>query len=373
MKILMINTLYSPNAVGGAEVSVQLLAEELVRRGNEVRVLTLSETKEKKIKKINGVDVIYLPLINIYWPFGCAKNKMLKLIWHFIDLYNPFMAMKVGKEIDIFKPDVVHTNNISGFSVSVWKKIKSKKVKLVHTTRDYYLFHPNSTMYGSSGNMSASSRTVRLWSFVKRRMSQYVDTYIGISEYITKFHLDDEFFENAESGYIYNAVDKINVISNQSKNLSVGFIGRLTNDKGFDVFCAIAEKHIKDKTIDFFAAGRFNHGEIELKNKANGSAISLLGFVPIKEFLEKVDIVILPVKWREPFGRVVAECAMAGKVVITNFVGGITEISKQLDNIYRLEDIDSILLARPKSVKINDAENPFKNEKIAEQYLRYYQ
>lgn len=126
MNILMINTLYTPNAIGGAEVSVQLLAEELVRNGNKVRVVTLHESAKREEKEINGVEVVYLPLKNIYWPFGKTKNKLSKLIWHIIDMYNPFMYHQVGKEVEIFQPQVVHTNNISGFSVSIWKAIKKE-------------------------------------------------------------------------------------------------------------------------------------------------------------------------------------------------------------------------------------------------------
>jgi glycosyltransferase involved in cell wall biosynthesis len=36
---------------------------------------------------------------------------------------------------------------------------------------------------------------------------------------------------------------------------------------------------------------------------------------------------LLPIKWNEPFGRVVVESALAYKPVYTNYVGGITEIS----------------------------------------------
>jgi len=39
VKIAIINTLYYPNVVGGAERSVQFLAEGLVKKGHEVVVI----------------------------------------------------------------------------------------------------------------------------------------------------------------------------------------------------------------------------------------------------------------------------------------------------------------------------------------------
>lgn len=343
-----------------------------MKNGHKVRVLTLSNEKKRKKELLNGVDVVYLPLANIYWPFQKKRGRISRLLWHFLDLYNPVMARKVGKEIDDFNPDVVHTNNISGFSVAVWKKIKNKKVKLVHTSRDYYLFHPNSTMFNKNGNMDTSLASVRFWSFIKRRMSRHVDTYIGISDYILKFHRDDGFFIRSEVDCIYNAVDAIEVKKITSRNLRVGFIGRLTEDKGFDIFCNIAEKYKDDTTIKFSAAGRFNADEKELRVRAHKSEISLLGFISISEFLQNVDIVILPVKWREPFGRVVAESALAGKVVITNFVGGITEISELLGNIYQLKDVDMILTSRKVGMPGVDINNPFEKKQVYKRYQRYY-
>lgn len=59
MKITIINTLYYPYRLGGAEVSVQVLAESLVKRNVEVTVLTLHEGKNLKIDSVNGIKIYY--------------------------------------------------------------------------------------------------------------------------------------------------------------------------------------------------------------------------------------------------------------------------------------------------------------------------
>ena len=55
MKIMIFNALYYPYRVGGAEISVQLLAEELVRQGNKVCVVTLGESqlREKDLSMVS--------------------------------------------------------------------------------------------------------------------------------------------------------------------------------------------------------------------------------------------------------------------------------------------------------------------------------
>jgi glycogen synthase len=50
-----------------------------------------------------------------------------------------------------------------------------------------------------------------------------------------------------------------------------------------------------------------------------------LGFIKVEDFMASIDVVVLPNKWNEPFGRAVAESANAGKVVYTTLTGGVAE------------------------------------------------
>lgn len=373
MRVLIVNTLYYPYKIGGAEVSVQLLAEELTRKGHQVRVVCLHNEKEKKTDIINGVEVIYLPLKNIYWPFSdVQEGKIKRLFWHIIDNYNILMANELSKEIDEFKPDVVHTNNIAGFSVAIWAEVKKRKIKLVHTSRDYYLFHPNSIMFSKNKNMEPEETSVKFWSFVKKIASKRVDKYIGISNYIRKFHMENGFFTKASTNYIYNAVEKLPVAVNCSDSLRFGFIGRLTKDKGFDIYCRLAEKlRLRYPNATFCAAGRFNpKDEKELQELAIASNIELHGFIPVNEFLAIVDIVVLPLKWREPFGRVVIESVMANKTVLTNSVGGISELKELFSKIYFLEKLDEVDLSEIEPNNNNG--ELFTYSETASRYLNEY-
>lgn len=344
MKILIVNTLYSPYQIGGAEVSVQLLAEGLVAQGMTVRVVCLHEGKTRHTDSINGVDVVYLPLRNIYWPFnGVHHLKFSRLLWHLIDLYNPMMKKLIDSELNDFNPDIVHTNNLAGFSVAIWSSVKEHQIKLIHTMRDYYLFHPNSTLFKQGKNIALNNFGVQIWSWIKRKNSKHVDVAVGISQYISTLHQDYGFFNQARQVYIYNPVNKPNFTVREHKNLRVGFIGRLSADKGFDQFCDIAKKY-KNRGINFIAAGRFgNDKEVDtLKRRATNSGMTLLGFTKLENFLSEVDVVVLPVKWREPFGRTIVECALAGKVVYTNALGGISELLSFFGNVKPMAEIDEI-------------------------------
>jgi len=100
MKVALLNTLYHPYRIGGAERSVQLLAEGLVARGHKVVVITLDqpETPAKK-ETINGVDVYRVPLHNNYWPFADSYRKpsiVRRALWHCRDRMGILPSLKEG-------------------------------------------------------------------------------------------------------------------------------------------------------------------------------------------------------------------------------------------------------------------------------------
>lgn len=376
MKIMIFNTLYFPYRVGGAEVSVQILAEELARQGHSVRVVTLTEQKERAVSTLNSVEIIKLPLANIYWPFSNDhKSKIKKAAWHIFDYLNIIMQWKALKEIKEFAPDIVHTNNISGFSVLLWRAVKRSKVRLIHTSRDYYLFHPNSTLFSNGQIMSLKDINVKFWSLIKRKYSSYVDEYVGISNFIQNLHQDNSFFKNAEGHVIYNAVSEIRS-KRESVIKRVGFIGRLSTEKGFDVFCNVASKHRNE--FLFIAAGNYvnNDDQVQLRNLAKESGVEVKGYMDLRDFLNQVDAVVLPIKWDEPFGRTVVECVLAGKLVFTNPVGAMTELSMILPNIVIAKNIEDEFGSKVRDCTIKPLEpalfERFKPEEIASQYLSIY-
>ncbi|HGM5287516.1 TPA: glycosyltransferase [Serratia liquefaciens] len=376
MKIALINTLYAPYKIGGAEVSVQMLAESLQTVGHQVRVFCLHDGDKIKYDSINGVSIVYFPLKNLYWPFQKqVAGKLQKAGWHLLDSYNPFMARMVRYELAAFGPEVVHTNNLSGFSVAVWRVAKKLRARVVHTTRDYYLFHPNGTLFKHGQNMDVNSLAVTITSYFKKKASQHVDAFVGISKYISTLHQENGFARHALHTYIYNPVAAIAFVPSISDKVRIGFVGRLTVDKGFDEFCLLAKQGLQNPQVEFYAAGRFNNDASGQRMKALATevGVKLLGFIKIDEFMAQVDAVVLPTRWNEPFGRAVAESAISGKVVYTTFSGGVTEIAAFYDNILELKDFSvsgAVKAVRDNNNKLRSSF--FESGKIASSYESVY-
>lgn len=337
MRILIFNTLYFPYRVGGAEQSLQILAERLVLLGHKVRVISLTDKSKPFFNEINGVEVAYYPIKNIYWPFSDKKrSKLIRLFWHLFDYYNPFIKSIIKGEVEGFSPSVVHTNNLSGFSIRVWKLAFKEKLKIIHTLRDYYLIYPNSSLYLNGRNISTKGIKVTFWSWLKKRLSINVNCVVGISQHILDKHIELGYFVNSRKTVVFNPVE----VSSPKKavnysGISIGFIGRLSSEKGFDEFCRYAQK-IGSEGVRYLAAGKYR-ADLEseyLKRLAKEASIVELGFVELDDFLSSVDVVVLPLKWEEPFGRVIVECALAGKYVFVNPVGGAKELINILPNVF---------------------------------------
>ena len=95
MRILFFCEQYFPNISGGAEIFVQLLAEELVKVGHIVYVCSIADAYKQGEK--NGVNLIYLKYHNIYWQYKKQGNLLSKTIWHLVDMYNLFYRKDITK------------------------------------------------------------------------------------------------------------------------------------------------------------------------------------------------------------------------------------------------------------------------------------
>jgi len=140
-------------SLGGAEKSVKLLCEGVVRAGVEVVVVSLHPGEGTIVETLNGVKVYRLPIDNVYWPFDPKRRSPLaKMQWHLRDVWNHAARLRFSRSQGR-KADVVHTNNLTGFSVSLWSELRAQSLPIVHTLRDYSLFVPACDFVSAWANM----------------------------------------------------------------------------------------------------------------------------------------------------------------------------------------------------------------------------
>ena len=341
MRILIFNTNYYPNISGGAEISTQLLAETLVTMGNDVWVCTLADKND--VKDVNGVHVIYASFRNIYWSFHGTKSKIKKVIWHLVDVYNPFFVGYIENLIDDIKPEVIHTNNICGFSCCIWDVAKKKNIPIVHTLRDYYLICYKSTMFSDGKRCESPCINCRIASSIPKLLSQKVDAVVGISQFILDRHLSLGYFENAKyKKAIYNSV-AIKQKQGERDNHVIGFMGSLFPNKGVErLLSDFVRLQREDYVLEIAGTGDAQYEQF-LKSRYCQQNIKFIGRVDATEFLSHISVLVVPSEWDEPFGRVIVEAISCGCPVFVSNRGGMPELVPPTNGrIFQLEDPDSL-------------------------------
>lgn len=333
-KILIACRAYYPDIAGGGEISTKTLSETLVRLGFEVTVLTISDNN--KIESVDGVPVYRIKYKNVYWSFRNSDAGLTKKIaWHLIDSNNIFIEGDLKEVINEVNPDILITSTIEDISSVIWKVAKNKQIRIMHILRSYSLLCPNANMFRED-NCNSRCRLCKTITLPKKNNSQYVDDVIGISHFVADEHLKYGYFPNAKKHVIYNIC--LGDVINQrvyngfgQEKIKIGYLGRVHKTKGIDIIfnaLALVESSIKGR-IEVEIAGTGDEKYIdELKNLSDSFGVEcrFLGNRNANDFLDNLDLLIVPSKWKEPFGRVLIESMGRNVPVAGKRVGGIPEL-----------------------------------------------
>jgi len=332
MKIFMLQSLYHPNVMGGAERVVQSLAESLAERGHEVSVASAAPGQGVKTQKLNGVTVHYLGVPQSLWPYEPDRNpKHVKLVWKTLDALNVGMVRGLDRLLDRERPDVVHSHNLPGFSAAAWHSVKARGLPLIHSVHDYGLLCARSSMFKSMKNCAGQCATCRLFSYSTRRSSVLVDAVVTATRFVLERHLRYGFFTDTPlREVIFYGYDRRGQPPARSPEpsspLRLGYLGRLQPTKGVDwLLRALSDMPFEAWEIWLAGTGDAPYVD-ELKRRFASPRVHFLGFIPPQELFARVDLLLVPSLWHEPFGRIIIEAYAHGVPVIAADRGGITEI-----------------------------------------------
>ena len=191
---MIVNSLYPPYVLGGAERSVQDLAEALAAPDIEIVVASTAGRGGAGTKVVNGVKVVHLPIANLYWPFDrVIRSPAHRKLWHLIDAYNPAMKAAVARLIRQERPSVVHTNNLQGISVAAWRAASAARIPILHTLYDYYLTCARCLRYRDGYSCEKTCWGCLPFLLARRRAAACVAGVVGVSRSILEHHRDHGF------------------------------------------------------------------------------------------------------------------------------------------------------------------------------------
>lgn len=336
MRILHLSSLYPPHVVGGCEVSVEQLAEELQAMGHDVGAACISRQAETRTER-NGVSVYRMLHHNDFWledwqqhSRQARRMQKLRQQWNFA-VEKQFAAV-----LDDFKPDVLNTHSLVDVSTLVWRAARRRNIPIVHTLCEYDLICGNAAMFRQGRNCAHVHLGCRVVNMAKPFTTRWVDGVASVGTETLNIHLRHGLFQHVPDDLrrvifysctvpggdaaAWKAIDRT------GRPMTFGYIGRINDEKGVgtmieafraigpgDWRCVVAGKALDD-SLDRFKA------------QAAGLPIEFLGWTAAKDYYETVDVSICPSIWAEPSPRTIYEAYFMGVNVIGAASGGIPEL-----------------------------------------------
>lgn len=325
--VLLVNALYEPLSLGGAERSVRLLAEHLPAQGWRPVVATLNDGSLPARARVAGVEVVRLPLRNLCWGFPSRAGPAGKALWHAADSWNAPMAHRVARLADEVGADVVHVNALWGFSAAAIAALKDAGRPVLASLRDYHLLCPSNTMPSGRPCAGACLRCAP-YRAPRRLAAERLDRAIGISRAVLERHRRLVAWPDERCAVIPNPhPDGPPPPRPAARTGAIGFIGRLSRMKGADLLLDAFLRGAGPEQRLLLAGEGEEPFVAALRARAAGDPrVRLLGWTRPEELLPQVDWLAVPSLWEEPFGRVAVEALWAGVPVLASAAGGLGEI-----------------------------------------------
>lgn len=338
MRVLIVNTAYDPDLLGGAEHSVRELADGLLARGIETRAVSLSRTgggypaKPEFVRRIPS---------RAFDQFVSRRPRPAwrKLVWHLGEIARFREYAQLRSEIKKFSPNVVHLNNLAGFGWLAWLAVRD--LPSIQTCRDYSLICTSAT--GMHDGVECNGRRIscRLlkaaytWRWLQ---PSYV---VGITSYVSKrMSLNGVRGKDRIVRVVHNSPTVPKRVPHAPIIADFGFLGQVTPEKGVEVLLeafsvstlpaatrlalggVISEQylaHLREKFADLFSEGR----------------VVMAGRTDPGTFFSSVRVAVVPTQWQEPFGRVAAEALGMGLPLVYSAVGGLVDVPRIYGGIVR--------------------------------------
>jgi glycosyltransferase involved in cell wall biosynthesis len=315
--------------------------------------------------------------------------------------------------------DLIHSCNRNS-AVAVFLAAKSLGIPSVLHIRDYWPFCPTSSLqrYLVDAKCGQFSRhcmlchfedykknygTIRAlaWSFyayiqtnIRKLLAKNGTRLIAISEFV-KRTLVSNGFKPTNIIVVPNPIElnslKTHKTSQENTKILI-FSGRLTIEKGIlDLIMAVRRVHSQSRVnFELRLFGDPDEMTADLLSKCHDPFIKQFGKISHKQMLNefsKGDIVVLPFRRPEPFGRVIVEAMSVGVPVISSSTGGVTELIihgktgllVEPGNITKLSDSIKLLLENEAlrvsigSMAAKSVSDKYENYLIAQKMIHIYE
>lgn len=375
MKICLINNLYKPFNRGGAEKITETIANDFIKAGHEVFIITTKPHKKLRITnyelppsaKASGDKRIYY-LNSLYYNLN-KLPKFLRFFWQLFNLFNFISYFKIKEILQKEKCDAVITNNLMGLGFLTPLAIKNLKIKHLHIAHDIQLIHPSGLMYYGE-EVIVESFFAKIYTSVCRYLFNSLSTVIFPSNWLKDLYVKKNFFVNSKINVLPNPIENT---KEQARENSAGFkflfLGQIEKHKGIflliDAFNKIIEKYPK---VELVVAGDGSRMEIAKKKATNNNNIKFVGWQDDKEankLLFLSDCLVYPSLVYENCPNAIQRALMAKLPVLASDLGGIPElVNKNAGVLFKPADVNDLAEKMEWVIKNINTLNNFKIENL---------
>jgi glycosyltransferase involved in cell wall biosynthesis len=232
---------------------------------------------------------------------------------HLIDWTN---FLKIIRSIKKIKPDILHCH-LGG---DIYGRLAGKfcRVPIIISTEH---------------NINHSERPVA--KFLKKISAPFATKIFAVSEAVKndahkRYGIPLENIEIIHNGIdlsVYTQSNKTLLPPDPTKQIIIGALGRLSEQKGFNVLIEAVSKTInKDYLVKIAGSGELEQKlNSEIKKLNLEKRIKLIGQVETIDFLPTIDILVFPSLW-EGLGLAILEAAAMDRPIIASDINSIREV-----------------------------------------------
>ena len=365
MKILMLNYEYPPLG-GGASSVTKSLAEELIKLGHNVDVVTMGFKGLKQKEEINGVNIYRVPSIRKEQSV-CQTHEMFSYC---------FSAYRfLPKLLKENKYDINHTHFI--IPTGIVSYLKKSKLPYVITS------HGSDVPGHNPNRFSFQHELLKpFW----RKIVKNAERVITPTNYLKNL-----IFKNVDADNVTVIPHGFDISSfnfnPKKKEDKILLVSRLFEFKGFQYFLDGIKYLDIDYEINIVGEGPYKEALIK-KAKLVKANVNFLGWLDnnsleFKELYEKSSIFVFP-SAAESFGTVLLEAMASGCAIITTNTTGCREVVGNTGLLIRPKNPEDISKALIKLINNDElryklgikgrkrVKDEFAWEKIAKQYVNVY-
>jgi glycosyltransferase involved in cell wall biosynthesis len=328
-RLLLVNAHGADEFSGGAERYVAQLADGMGERGFDVEILSAfpSHDRGRRVTDLHQSD----------W----RTSRSRRLQNHIGDVL-AVPTKRLTEFVAGAKPDLMHTNNLPGFSTAIWGVAQRLDIPVVHTVHDYHLLCPRVTLLQPDGSpcrphpLLCGLRTKRLM-----RWGGAVSHLVAVSKHLRERHA--QLFPTTTMHVI-----RLNVAPPERSFLppadrlrTVGYLGSLERTKGImPLLEAAPELGRLGYQLRIAGKGRLRE-EVEAvaAHEPNVTYEGQVSGERKERFIARCDVGIVPSVWEEPGApsMTVLEWLAAGRPVLLSPRGGAAEVVDELEGAVPVE------------------------------------